>query len=872
MVGAQKFVEAVPLLNELVSRLEESKDPQTQSKVEGFRFFLGLGYVFNNAWENAATAFENFLKFHPKSNRYRRVLELYGDTLSQTKRYAEAAEQFKKLLEIKMTDLESLPIWEKLASCYMHDQKWNEGVPVLLVMLQKSRTESQREQAVVWLAQSYIESNQGSKVIELLPDMLTKAPKARLSIEFNLALLNGGDKMFAAQQDVLALLFYNLVLPPARLLEANQKLEADLVRQRSQVIKGGQIELVVDINRRIQDLQNERALLEETPDFSEDLLMRIAQAYFGEKRFYEAFWTFWKIYQDYPNGKLAEDSCYGAFALAAQLEQDAKAKEAGLKYMESFSSPEGSHWEDVSLQLGQIFVRNKEYATAIEFYTEILKSKPEHTYRDQILFMLGFSQFQEARFADSRQTFQALSRDFPSSDKASPAIYWIGMTYLFEDNYKDALDAFNRFAEKSTDGKLHEDASFRSAVCLYGLENYPSAAQKLEQFLKEFPADSLTPEAHTLLADCYGATGELEKAMDHYKQVEDCAIKQSQIDYAALQIGRIYEQLEQFKEMEDWFGRYLEKYAISGDYTQAIYRKGFAQQAQGKSKEALDTYWQAIEKYGDDPKAMGIDIIVDAYCEESRALNGSHPLDVIRAAALTATQQKERTRALRFERALAQRNAPGVPSAFTPADIEAASPAVLLWMAQAAAKTNPALAESAARAAIDKFGPTQWTGEAFLRLGDFAFERRDWKQAETAFNKAIRNSPMNTTAARATIRLGDAQFAQAHYEEAIKRYQEVLQVKEWKGELWPEALYMVGESLRTQGKEKEAYAYFQRIYVLYPHYKEWTAKAYLRCAEISEKLGLKDDAMRTLGEMLANQSLRSTSEYVSAEKRLKELQ
>jgi tetratricopeptide (TPR) repeat protein len=870
MVGAQKYVEGVPLLNELVNRLGESKDAQTQAKVEGFRYFLGLGYVFSDNWENAANAFENFLKFHPKSNRYRKVLELYGDTLSQTKRYAEAAEQYKKLLELKMTDLESFPIREKLASCYMRDQKWSDAVPVLLIMLQKSRTEAQREQAVVWLAQSYIESDQGTKVIELLPDMLTKAPKARLSIDFNLALLNGGDKMFAAQQDLLALLFYNLVLPPARLLEANQKLEADLMRQRSQVIKAGQVEFVVDINRRIQDLQNERALLEQTPDFSEDLLMRIAQAYFGSNRFYEAFWTYWKIYQDYPNGKLAEDSCYGAFALAAQLEQDAKAKEAGLKYMGSF--PDGKHWEDVSLQLGQVFVRNKEYATAIEYYTEILKSKPEHIYKDQILYMLGFSQFQEARFPDSRQTFQTLSRDFPDSDKASPALYWVGMTYLFEDNYKDALEAFNRFTEKSTDGKLYEDASFRKAVCLYGLEGYPLAAEKLEEFLKEFPLDTLTPEAHTLLGDCYGATGELDKALDHYKQVEDCAVKQSQIDYAALQIGRIYEQLEQFKEMEDWFGRYLEKYGITGDYTQAIYRRGFAQQAQGRSKDALDTYWQAIEKYGNDPKAMGIDIIIDAYCEESRALNGSRPLEVIRAAALTATQQKERTRALRFERALAQMNAPDAPSALTSADIELASPAVLLWMAQVAAKTDPALAESAARAAIDKFGPTQWTGEAFLRLGNFAFEKKDWKQAESAFNKAIRNSPMNTTAARATIRLGDAQFAQARYDEAIKHYEEVLQVKEWKGELWPEALYMVGESLGTQGKEKEAYAYYQRIYVLYPHYKEWTAKAYMRCAEISEKLGLKDDAMRTLGEMLANQSLRSTSEYVSAEKRLKELQ
>jgi TolA-binding protein len=848
MVGSQKYVEAIPLLNELVAnRLGESKEVQIVAKVEGFRYFLGLGYVFSDNWENAAATFESFLKAHPKSNRYRRVLELYGDTLSQTKRYSEAAEQYKKLLEYKMTDLESFPIWEKLASCYMRSQNWGEAVPVLLTMLQRSRTDAQREQAVVWLAQSYIESDQGNKVIELLPDMLTKAPTARLDIDFNLALLSGGDKMFAANQDVLALLFYSLVLPPARLLEANQKLETVLLAKRNQLIKTGQLEFVVDINRRVQELRDARALLEQTPDFSEDLLMRIAQAYFSANRFYEAFWTYWKIYQDFPEGKLAEDSCYGAFALAGQLEQDAKAREAGLRYMGSF--PEGKHWEDVSLQLGQIFVRNREYATAIEFYLEILKTKPEHTSKDQILYMVGFCQFQEGLFDDSRQTFQTLGRDFPESDKASAALYWVGMTFLFQDNYKDALDAFSRFAEKSSDGKLYEDASFRIAVCLYGLEDYPKAAEKLEHFLKEFPVDNLTPEAHTILADCYGAIGELDKALDHYKQVEDCAVKQSQIDYAALQIGRIYEQLEQFKEMEAWFSRYLEKYGLSGDYTQAIYRKGFAQQAQGRSKDALDTYWQAIEKYGNDPKAMGIDIIIDAYCEESRAFNGSQPLDLIRSAALTATEQKERTRALRFERALAQMKAPDNPSALSAADIDLASPAVLLWIAQVSAKTDPALAESAARAAIKKFGPTQWTAEAFLRLGDLAFEKRDWKAAESAFTNTVKTSPMNENAARATIRLGDVQFAQARYDEAIKRYEEILRVKEWKGELWPEALYMIGESLRAQGKEKESFAYYQRIYVLYAHYKEWASKAYLRCAEISEKLGLKDDAKRTLEEM-----------------------
>ena len=50
------------------------------------------------------------------------------------------------------------------------------------------------------------------------------------------------------------------------------------------------------------------------------------------------------------------------------------------------------------------------------------------------------------------------------------------------------------------------------------------------------------------------------------------------------------------------------------------------------------------------------------------------------------------------------------------------------------------------------------------------------------------------------------------------------------GRIVAQGSYMIGESLRAQGKEKESFAYYQRIYVLYSHYREWTAKAYLRCA------------------------------------------
>lgn len=870
LVGSKKYSEATPYLAELVSRLGESTDEQIKAKAEGFRYFLALGYVFSNKWEEAAAAFADFLKNHPKSNRVRKVTELHGDALVQCKRYPEAQEQYKKLLALRLPEAESLPLMEKLASAYMRDRKWAEAVPVLLELAQKSRSEEQREQAVVWLAQSYIESNQGDKVIELLPDMLTKAPNARLNIDFNMTLLNGGDRMRSAAQDVLALLFYKLVLPPAQLLAANQRLEAGLLRRREQVIAGGQFEFVVDINRRIQDLQADREVLKGIPDFSEDLLMRIAQSYFASKRFYEAFWTFWKIYQEHPKGKLAEQSCYGAFALAGQLEQNDKAREAGLKYLGSF--PEGEHWEEVSLGLGKIFIRAKDYPTAIKFYTEILKARPNHAFKDEILFMTGFSQFQDGQLAEARKTFQALMQEFPKSEHALAGYYWTGMTYLFEDNYKEALGVFENFLTRTTAGNLYEDASFRIPLCLYALQDYVRAAEKFHAFLKEFPASSLRAEVQTLLGDTYGATGELDKALSHYKEVEGCAVKQSQTDYAALQVGRIYEQTERYKEMEDWFDAYLKKYGLKGDYTQAIYRKGLAQQARGKSQEALDTYLKAMEQFGNDPGAIGIDVIMDAYLQEAQSLTGQPPVETLRAAAQSAMDKKERARFLRLQRAISQADPGAPPPEIGEADLPFASPAVLLWMAKIKEKDDPKLAEASVRALIEKFPVSPSTGEAWLRLGDLAYARKDLKQAGTAYAKVIKLVPSDPISARANMRLGDIARAQKRPDEAIKRYEEVLQVKEWKGEIWPEALYQIGESLRDQGKDRESYAMFQRIFVLYPHYTTWTAKAYLRCAAISEKLGLKTDAIRTLEEMLGNPALRATPEYASAEQKLREIQ
>ena len=80
---------------------------------------------------------------------------------------------------------------------------------------------------------------------------------------------------------------------------------------------GQQLELVVDINRHMPGSDQLDAA-----DGGASRFFRgpphAHRAGFGPDTLRETFWTYWKIYETYPNGKLAY-SCYRAFALAAQL-------------------------------------------------------------------------------------------------------------------------------------------------------------------------------------------------------------------------------------------------------------------------------------------------------------------------------------------------------------------------------------------------------------------------------------------------------------------------------------------------------------------------------------------------------------------------
>jgi TolA-binding protein len=107
--------------------------------------------------------------------------------------------------------------------------------------------------------------------------------------------------------------------------------------------------------------------------------------------------------------------------------------------------------------------------------------------------------------------------------------------------------------------------------------------------------------------------------------------------------------------------------------------------------------------------------------------------------------------------------------------------------------------------------------------------------------------------------------------EAKKLFEQVASTREWRGESTAYSVYSLGQIEQKQNKFAEAHAYYQRVYVAYQKFLPWVAKSYIQAAECLQKLGKTEDAVKTLQEMLRNQSLSTFPEYQEARTRLNAL-
>ncbi len=88
--------------------------------------------------------------------------------------------------------------------------------------------------------------------------------------------------------------------------------------------------------------------------------------------------------------------------------------------------------------------------------------------------------------------FSEYLKDYPRTERADNAQYWIGECYYVQGNYEPAIEAFQKVLDLHADGNKAPGAMLKIGYALIGLNRKSAAIRQLKTVMERYPG---TPEA-----------------------------------------------------------------------------------------------------------------------------------------------------------------------------------------------------------------------------------------------------------------------------------------------------------------------------------------------------------------------------------------
>ena len=103
----------------------------------------------------------------------------------------------------------------------------------------------------------------------------------------------------------------------------------------------------------------------------------------------------------------------------------------------------------------------------------------------------AFQSLKESKYADAAQQFQLFLGQYPGSEYADNAQYWLGESYYVTRNYEIALEAFQALLTKYPDSPKVSDGLLKIGYTHYELKQWDLARAALEQVEQQYPGTTL---------------------------------------------------------------------------------------------------------------------------------------------------------------------------------------------------------------------------------------------------------------------------------------------------------------------------------------------------------------------------------------------
>ncbi len=484
-------------------------DPEIKEEAL-FNYALLTYELFHSPFNEAIGAFHDFIEIYPNSNRLDDAYNFLVMAYMYTSNYKEALNSLEKISEMDHAMKEA---YQKVAYYrgleLYNNLHYEQAVETFNKSLQyPGYNRAIYAQANYWKAEAYYQLGEYEKAVEGYDNFLLTTGAFELD-EYNLAHYNLGYAYFKLKDYPKAINWFRKYIGFTK----NEK------------------------TRTVADAYN-----------------RIGDSYFISRSYWTAIEYFDKAVEI---GLLDKDYALFQRGFALGLLNRPEKKLTTMQQLIN-EHPESAYVDDALFELAKSNLDQQKPEVALKMYKRIVDEFPSSSYVKKSLVQLGLINYNKDNNDEALKYYQRVVAEYPGTPEAKNALTGIKNIYVDMNNV-DAYFAYANSLGEFADVSISEQDSltYISAEKLYMSGDCEKSIIQFNNYLNEFKDGSFILNAHFYLAECYNRSGNKEKALQLYRFVidkpkntftEQALLKAASINY---NFDNYEKALEHYKKLEE---------------------------------------------------------------------------------------------------------------------------------------------------------------------------------------------------------------------------------------------------------------------------------------------------------------------------------
>ncbi|MDZ7261913.1 MAG: tetratricopeptide repeat protein, partial [candidate division KSB1 bacterium] len=238
------------------------------------------------------------------------------------------------------------------------------------------------------------------------------------------------------------------------------------------------------------------------------------------------------------------------------------------------------------------------YELAAAQFRQFVENYPTSFRASDALFLAGESFFKIQKYDQARQAFLELTVRYPQAPKIDQAQFKIGDCYRELKNYEEAAKAYQRVKVFYPASPLAATALVEAGRMFVVAQDYTSAINTFYSFIEEFPQDPQYLQVRLELVDVLTRKGELNRALSEIDKLLSRAQRTPVGLEASYQKGMVLEQMGRIKEAQD---EYLSLIPLCKDtnlLARTYFRLGLIYRIKSEWNQSSEYFIKSLQSQG----------------------------------------------------------------------------------------------------------------------------------------------------------------------------------------------------------------------------------------------------------------------------------